>query len=329
MPGGLSEESFIERLRALAPREGLYGIGDDGALLSEADGRVVASDTLVEEVHFFADAAPADVGYKLLATNISDLHAMGALPRAWTMNVATPTLDAAWADAFIEGLSTARDELAPELALIGGDTTRSPGPLVLSATLVGRCVRTREGRLSPLSRSGARPDTRVWVRGALGWAAAGLHAITHGVARELPSLGRALSAHRRPLPPPAEPSAWERLDAGLDVSDGLAKDLGRLARASGVGVELDEEALRDLDLDRLHAALSAGGEALAWVLSGGDDYALVGTADERPGPDWRCIGRTVGSEPTLTLRRADGSRRALAGEGFEHFEAATEAGRRP
>lgn len=331
----LSEEAFIARLASQVDaagggREGVESIGDDGAQLRVSDGRVIATDTMVEQVHFFADACPSDVAFKLLATNISDLHAMGALPRAWTLSVAAPALDAAWTDALIRGFVEARAALAPDLALVGGDTTRSPGPVVLSATLVGACARRRGGRLQPLERGGARAGTRVWVRGALGWAAGGLELYRRDAAGQ-PALPlppdvsafaeRARAAHRRPLPPSAEPRAWSQLDAGLDVSDGLAKDLGRLARASGVGIELDAAAIADAELEALGAAL--GVDAQRWALHGGDDYALVGAAPAQPGPEWRAIGRVTRAEATLTLSHPDGSREALRDAGFEHFGAAS------
>lgn len=245
------EDEVILRLQAAAgpPPPGTVGIGDDAAV--RPDGTVYTVDTLVEGTHWDHRLDPADVGWKLVATNASDLAAMGARPR-WCLLAATlpAPVDLAWVDAFAAGLGDACRRYG--LALIGGDTTRGPAR-VLSLTAAGHALR-------PIRRAGARPGDDLWVTGTLGLAAEGFLSPAPRPA--------ALARLRRPEPPVAFGPALA--EAGLptammDLSDGLRRDLARLCAASGVGAVVEPGAL-------------PGDGPLAWRVGFGEDYELLFTA---------------------------------------------------
>ncbi len=258
-------ESFvIETLIREAARAGGYrprlGAGDDAAWLRS--GEVVTTDTMVEGVHFDAQLSPEDVGWKLVAVNASDVGAMGARPTWALLNLCLPRpLDRGWVSAFAAGLAAAMR--AWEITLVGGDTTRSPGPVFASLTLAGQTDQ-------PVTRSGARPGDAIWVTGALGEAAAGFL----GVDGLRPPSG--LAWLRRPHPPVAlGASLGERglVTAMMDLSDGLSMDLPRLCAASGVGAQIDPARLP------LGPALRAARAPLPYQVAFGDDYQLLFTAD--------------------------------------------------
>lgn len=236
------------------------GIGDDAALLRLRAGHelVLSTDTLNVGVHFFADVPPADLGHKALAVNLSDLAAMGAEPLGFTLALSLPAVDADWCAALIGGM--AATAAAHGIALVGGDTTR--GPLSLTVTVLGEVPAGQA-----LRRSGARPGDLIAVSGRLGDAAGALRALLAGETPE-PDLLRALL---RPEPRLALGLALRGLaDAAIDISDGLLADLGHLARASGVVVQLDSARLP------VSAALKTARPA-DWAdcaLAGGDDYEL-------------------------------------------------------
>ena len=257
------EFDLIAHIRARAGQRAdvVLGIGDDAALLQAPAGRqlVVTADTLNAGVHFPEATTAHDIGWKSLAVNLSDLAAMGAEPAWCTLSLSLPASDPAWLDAFLDGfLGLARRH---GVALIGGDTTR--GPLAIAVTAIGTVEPDRA-----LRRDGARAGDDVWVSGTLGDAAAALHLLPASPAdlrerldRPVPrvELGRRLAglAH-----------------AALDVSDGLLADLGHLCRASGVGAEVE--------LDRLPASATLcaypASERFGWQATGGDDYELCFTA---------------------------------------------------
>ena len=277
----MAEFDLIERIRARAiARDGvLLGIGDDAALLQVPAGHelAVTADTLNAGVHFPADAAPADIGWKALAVNLSDLASMGARPAWCTLSLSLPGDDTAWLDAFLDGFLGLADTHA--VALVGGDTTR--GPLSIAVTAMGW---VEAG--AALRRDGARPGDDVWVTGTLGDAAAALVLGGYvpipldGVAMPVVEAGNAAALRAR-LARPAPRVAVGRALAGLahacvDVSDGLLADLGHICRRSGVGAEIElarlpaSPALRAAYADdELRAALQA---------AGGDDYELCFSA---------------------------------------------------
>ena len=328
----MAEFDLIERIRARAiARDGvLLGIGDDAALLQVPAGHelAVTADTLNAGVHFPADATPADIGWKALAVNLSDLASMGARPAWCTLSLSLPGDDTAWLDAFLDGFLGLADTHA--VALVGGDTTR--GPLSIAVTAMGW---VEAG--AALRRDGARPGDDVWVTGTLGDAAAALVLGGYvpipldGVAMPVVEAGNAAALRAR-LARPAPRVAVGRALAGLahacvDVSDGLLADLGHICRRSGVGAEIElarlpaSPALRAAFADdELRAALQA---------AGGDDYELcfsastaareaVARALEQAGTTGTRIGRITDGDGVRALA-ADGSPWRPFRGGYVHF----------
>ncbi len=248
----MTEADIIARIAAVTPRGAeRLGIGDDGAIL--ADGLVVTTDSMVEGIHWDARLDPADVGWKLVAVNISDLGAMGARPAWATLALALPrradgTADGRWLDAFAAGLGEACRHWS--LPIVGGDTTASPGPRVLTLTAGGHAPR-------PVLRSGGRAGDCLAVTGALGRAAEAFFS-------SAPS-PEAVSWFRRPEPPLALALALAEsghLHAMMDLSDGLGIDVAHLAIASGCGADITSAAV-------------PGGGSLPDRLAFGEDYELL------------------------------------------------------
>jgi thiamine-monophosphate kinase len=265
---------LIRRRTAQARDDVLLGIGDDAALLRPPRDHdlAVAVDTLVEGVHFPVGTAPADIGWKALAVNLSDLAAMGAAP-AWALLALTlPQADRGFVEGFADGF--AQLAAPSRLALVGGDTTQ--GPLSVSVTVHGFVPRDRA-----LRRDGARVGDVVFVTGTLGDAAAALRCIDRGDARadallSAPAGTREALLKRlhRPQPRLAAGAALRGVaSACIDVSDGLLADLAHICTASGVGAEIDADALP------LSSALLTLFDAQArdFALGGGDDYELCFT----------------------------------------------------
>ncbi|WP_202839017.1 thiamine-phosphate kinase [Luteimonas saliphila] len=260
------EFDLISRIRDRAPRrvDVVLGIGDDAALLQVPSGMqlVVAMDTLNAGVHFPAAAAPADIGWKALAVNLSDLAAMGAQPAWCTLSLSLPEAASAFVDGFLDGFL----ELAArhDVSLVGGDTTR--GPLSICVAVHGL---VEPGRA--LRRAGAGVGDDVWVTGTPGDAAAALAALQAGAA-----VDRALRARLdRPTPRVAAGRALAGIaSACIDVSDGLLADLGHVCAASGTGACIELEALPvSKALTRFRPELR-----WPWQATGGDDYELCFTA---------------------------------------------------
>jgi len=257
----------VERLGTSASV--LVGPGDDAALVLAPDGRVVATtDVLVEDVHFRLDWSSAyDVGRKAAAANLADVAAMGATGTALLVGLAAPPdLPVAWATDLADGL---RDEAALVGAVVvGGDTVTSER-IVVSVTALGDL-----GGRAPVLRSGAQPGDRVVVAGRLGWSAAGFAMLRHGGV----PIEALVEAHLRPTPPYAMGPALAEAGATsmCDVSDGLLADVGHLARASGVHIDVESRRFaRDPLLGK--AVRVVGGHPLDFVLTGGEDHALVAT----------------------------------------------------
>lgn len=270
----LGEFAIIERYfaRRAADPDVVLGIGDDAAIVTAREPIAVAVDTLVGGVHFPQGFAPEDIGYRALAVNLSDMAAMGAVPRWCTLALTLPEGDAAWLEAFAAGLF----ELAAEfgVALIGGDLTR--GPLTVSVQIIGTLPGGRA-----LRRAGGKPGDDVYVTGSLGDAAAGLalwRAQNETGANDAGAAGEALRARfRRPVPRVAAGRALSTLaHAAIDVSDGLIADLTHLCAASGCGAEIEVERLPLSAELRAASTLDAAYES---ALAGGDDYELCFTAE--------------------------------------------------
>jgi len=287
----------------------LLGPGDDAAIVTASDGRVVAStDVLVEGRHFRCDWSSAtDVGHRAAAANLADIAAMGAVPTGLLIALcAPPDLDVAWAEGLADGL--AAEAALAGASVVGGDISASP-TLTVAVTALGDLR-----GLDPVVRSGARPGDKVAVAGRLGHAAAGLTVLTRGF-RSPKVLVEAL---RRPeVPYPSGPRA-ARLGATsmIDVSDGLLADLGHVADASGVAIDVRTGALAVPDALRdVASALSV--DPYTWVLAGGDDHALVATfpAETELTEEWTVIGE-VAEGAGVTV---DGAAYTDAPPGWDHF----------
>ncbi|MGE7138019.1 thiamine-phosphate kinase [Luteibacter sp. NPDC031894] len=316
------EFDLIERIRRhteVNRDDVIEGIGDDAAVVAVPAGRelAIAVDTLVEGVHFPAGTAPADIGWKALAVNLSDLAAMGATPAWALLALTTPDGD----EAFFDGLARGFAELATpyRLALIGGDTTR--GPLTVTVAVHGFSAPGEA-----LLRSGARVGDVVMVTGTLGDAAAGLRCLDEPDASVYAALVERL---HRPTPRVSAGQALRGIaTACIDVSDGLVADLGHICAASGVGADIDAAML-----PRSSALLThfAEADALDFALAGGDDYELcftvpadrageVGATLARLGCGATRVGRIVEGAGVRVLD-AHGQVYETARAGWNHFAA--------
>jgi thiamine-monophosphate kinase len=276
----------------------LLGPGDDAAVVTAPDGRVVAAcDVLVEGVHFARSWSTAyDVGRKAAAANMADVAAMGAMTTGLLVALVAPDdLETSWALELADGLADEAGLVGA--SVVGGDVSRGPC-VVVAVTALGDL----NGR-APVTRGGARPGDVVALCGTTGRSAAGLAVLERGFGSP-----RALvAAHRRPSPPYASGPAAS--DAGatamVDVSDGLVSDLGQLARSSGVTIEIDKADV-PLDPDVASLASAYGRVADEWLFTGGEDHALVATfASGAALPDgFTAIGRVrvaQAGEPTVLV----------------------------
>lgn len=277
------EFDLVARIRArCATRDDvLLGIGDDAALLAPPAGMqlAVSMDTLNAGVHFAEDASPADIGWKAMAVNLSDLAAMGAAPAWCTLSLSLPRGDAAWIDAFLDGFLGLAD--AHRVALVGGDTTR--GPLSVCVAVHGF---VEAG--SALRRSGARVGDDVWTSGTLGDAAGALAQSRAGNVVDA-ALRMRLD---RPVPRIALGRALRGIaNACIDISDGLLADLGHACIASGVGAEVELAVLPASPA--LQSAFDPASRR-SLQATGGDDYELCFTAREANRDDIERIARETG-----------------------------------
>ncbi|ASW57498.1 thiamine-phosphate kinase [Plantactinospora sp. KBS50] len=304
------EFGLIARVTArLDPgRSCLLGPGDDAALVAAPDGRVVAStDVLVDGRHFRRDWCSAtDVGHRAAAANLADIAAMGARPTALLVALCVPPdLPTAWAEGLADGLGA--EAATVGAGVVGGDMSASP-TITIAVTALGDLA----GR-APVLRSGARPGDVVALAGRTGYAAAGLTVLSRGF--RTPKL--LVGAYRRPeVPYPAGPAAARAgATAMIDVSDGLLADLGHVATASGVAIDLRREAF-EVPPQMRDAAHALGQDPYDWLLGGGEDHALAATfpADAALPDGWRPVGR-VGAGGGVTV---DGQRYA-GPAGWDHF----------
>ncbi|HEX7816365.1 thiamine-phosphate kinase [Dyella sp.] len=316
------EFRLIERIRArtMQGREDVrLGIGDDAAVLAVPVGQelVAAIDSMVEGVHFPVGTASADIGWKSLAVNLSDLAAMGAMP-AWALLALTlPQAEPAFIEGFTEGFA----ELAQSyrLALVGGDTTR--GALTVSVAVHGFVPPGQA-----LTRSAAQPGDVIFVTGTLGDAAAGLHCLQANVQSSAHGdylIGRL----NRPTPRvQAGMALRDMAHACIDVSDGLLADLGHICVASGVGAEIDASLL---PYSSAMLGLFDDVSARDFALGGGDDYELCFTVPAARAADTQAnlarlgcggtrIGRIVEGQG-VRVRDAQGHWLDAVRRGWEHF----------
>jgi thiamine-monophosphate kinase len=267
---------------------------------------VASTDLLIENRHFRRDWSTAnDIGHKAAARNFADIVAMGAVPTALLVGFAGPgSLDVEWVDGLVAGLREECGEVGA--AVVGGDVTAAD-VVMLGITALGDL----QGR-DPITIDGARPGDVVAVSGRLGWAAAGFAVLSRGFRSPV----SVVSAHRRPELAYAEGPNAAALGATAmtDVSDGLVADLGNIAEASGVRIDVRADALDvAAKLREVGAALNV--DPLVWVVTGGDDYALAATFPNGTLlPDsWRVIGLVGDGEGV----RVDGRRWPVGGH--EHF----------
>lgn len=321
MSGMRGEFALIdELLKSLAKGfPGALGLTDDAALVDVPDGQslVIAKDAIVAGVHFFKDDPADAVAQKLLRVNLSDLAAMGASPLAYLTVIARPReLADAWLEGFARGL--AQDQLRYGLSLIGGDIVSTPGPLLLSCTILGLVERGRA-----LTRSAARPGDVIWVSGTLGDAALGLRVIK-GLAVTEDEAFYLIERYRRPEPRLALGQRLRGLaHAAIDVSDGLLADLGHILEESGVKGRIEIERL---PISSVAHGLPGWLEA---ALGGGDDYELLFTAPETAtaaiedlaaelGLRLSAIGR-IDAGCGLEVVDASGAPVTVEGHGWRHF----------
>jgi thiamine-monophosphate kinase len=287
-----SELSFIAALRAVAGHPAARGLNDDCAVLDLGEEALVLThDAMAEGVHFLPESDPADVAWKLVATNLSDLAAKGAEPLGVLLGYQFGADDAR----FLEGLREVLERY--DTPLLGGDTISATGSQVLGLTAIGRAT----CRPVP-SRSGARAGDGLWITGPVGAAMTGFEALKAGHGDS--------AAYRRPRPLLAEGrSLAPRVTAMMDVSDGVLLDAARMARASGVTMAIDSAAVP------IAAPEARRAEALRW----GDDYQLLFTlpAGEEPPVAAYRIGTVLpcGENPLLLDEKPLGEADGL---GFQH-----------
>ena len=309
--------------------EGALGLADDCAVLSPRPGTdlVLTTDAIAAGVHFLPDDAPEDIAWKALAVNVSDLAAKGATPLVYQMALSFPELPSRETmERLSAGLQEAQDALG--IVLSGGDTDRRPGPLTITIVAIGELP---SGTL--VKRSGARPGDRLFVSGTLGDSAFGLKLRRGDAETAKWNLTDEEKAHLvgrylRPRPRlDMRPCLTRWATAAMDLSDGLAKDLGRMASLCGAGAEVE--------IARLPLSPAAGkviasdGEAIEGVLAGGDDYEILFTVAPKDVAAVNAWTRESGiavteigamtEGSTVTLRDANGKRFPLLLTGWDHF----------
>ncbi|HSU35346.1 MAG TPA: thiamine-phosphate kinase [Propionibacteriaceae bacterium] len=309
----LGEFSLIAAItaRLVTGPDVLVGPGDDAAVLSLGSPIATSVDVLVEGVHFRRDWSPAtDVGRKSVAVSVADIEAVGARATSVLVGFSAPdTLEVAWALEFATGLK--QECAAAGVSLVGGDVTRSRD-ITISVTVLGEF----DGR-DPVLRSGARAGDQVAMTGRLGWAAAGLVVLGRGFR----SPRAVVEAYRVPVVGYGAGAAAARAGATsmIDISDGLLADLGHVATASGVGIDLRREAFEIPD--PLQAVTAATGtDPYTLILTGGEDHALAATfpAGTTIPDGWTVIGtvQAADEEPGQVL--VDGAAWEEPG-GWDHF----------
>jgi thiamine-monophosphate kinase len=299
----------------------ILGVGDDCALLSVATGKelAVSTDTMVSGVHFLPNTDPRNLGHKALAVNLSDLAAMGAAPRWFTLALTLPEVDHSWLEPFAAGLLALADEAGIEL--VGGDTTR--GPLSMTLTVMGEVPAGKA-----LRREGARAGDDVWVSGTLGDAALGLRCLQARVS--LPEAQRIYSVSCLDRPT-ARLALGMRLlglaNSAIDLSDGLLADLGHICERSHLGARLELNAIP------ASSVMADQPEAIRieCQLAGGDDYELCFTSPVNVRRGIAALSRDLGLALTrvgimtegesVLVMDTDGRSVASERSGYDHFAA--------
>ena len=314
----LGENEALRRTVArLNPGEfAIVGSGDDAAVVATSDDRfVVTTDTMIEGHDFKLDWSTGyDLGWKAVASNVADVAAMGARPTALVVALAVPaSTEIAWLEAFADGLREACLSLAPGASVVGGDLAAS-NQVMIAVTAHG----SLEGR-APVLRSGAQPGDILAVAGTLGRAAGGLALLQSGEATAISAYDDWVNVQRRPQPPVKAgiDAAISGATSMLDLSDGLAKDAHRIARASGVTLVIDRVQLAGFEAMLEEPAMRIGATAIDWVIGGGEDHSLLATF----APDvlipraFKPIGRVIARGEADVLLDAQ----PLAEQGWDSF----------
>ncbi len=316
MPHRYTEDEIIARVFAPIAGPAALGLKDDAALLEPGqEPLVVTTDMLVAGVHFYAADPPALIAKKALRVNLSDLAAKGAEPVGFLLSLALPSdWTNEWLSAFAAGL--AEDAHSYSAPLIGGDIASTPGPLTISITALGRASRF-------VPRSGAKPGDAIFVSGPIGDAALGL------ALRRDPALAARVSSSARDhligrylLPHPRlDLASWlgVHANAAMDVSDGLAGDLTKLARASGVGAVIDLPIVPLSEAAREAVALDP--RLFETAITGGDDYEILFTAapERAPLAGSSRIGEIIAGEQPPLFRDAHKKPVFFKKLSFQHF----------
>lgn len=326
-----SEEAIIQgHFASLAQGfPGALGLRDDCASIAPSAGSelIVTTDALREGIHYFADDPPADVGWKALAVNVSDLAAKGAKPLGYVMALSFPCLpDDQWLRGFTAGLNKAQQAFG--MHLIGGDTDRAPGPVSIVLTAFGTVP---SGQM--LRRDGARAGDLLFVTGTLGDSALGLLLRQHdegALSWQIADAERHYLIDRYLRPRPVVGLRQALLDhasAAMDLSDGLMKDAGRLAQASGTALTMR---FADLPLSAAAAGVIASDPGLcSAIVAGGDDYELLVAVPPQRAAGFKQLARAAAVAVTrigevndgagLTLAKSDGQPMQLEEPGWDHF----------
>ena len=323
------EDSLIARyFKPLATDPGAFNLVDDAAILKAVgEDIVVTTDAIVEGVHFLSDDPPDAIARKALRVNLSDLAAKGATPAGFVLTLALRNADDAWLTSFARGLG--KDAGLFGCPLLGGDTVSTPGPLMVSITAFGRVP---SGKM--VHRGGAKPGDRVVVTGTIGDAALGLDILKEGpvaavLADDAAAKEMLIGRYRVPQPRNALASAVrEHASAAMDVSDGLAGDLAKLCKASGMSAVIDAPSIPvSAPAGRL---LARGAVGIGTIVSGGDDYEILCAIPENrfeafaesagiAGVAVTSIGTVIGGSTAPRFLDCEGREIALPRLSYSHF----------
>ena len=323
------EDSLIARyFKPLATDPGAFNLVDDAAILKAVgEDIVVTTDAIVEGVHFLSDDPPDAIARKALRVNLSDLAAKGTTPAGFVLTLALRNADDAWLTSFARGLG--KDAGLFGCPLLGGDTVSTPGPLMVSITAFGRVP---SGKM--VHRGGAKPGDRVVVTGTIGDAALGLDILKEGpvaavLADDAAAKEMLIGRYRVPQPRNALASAVrEHASAAMDVSDGLAGDLAKLCKASGMSAVIDAPSIPlSAPAGRL---LARGAVGIGTIVSGGDDYEILCAIPENrfeafaesagiAGVAVTSIGTVIGGSTAPRFLDGEGREIALPRLSYSHF----------
>lgn len=329
--GHLGEFELIARYFApLAKDAAALALRDDAAVLRPPESReiVISCDTVVAGVHFLPDDPPDSIAHKALAVNLSDLAAKGAKPYVYLLALTLPKEPAPdWLEAFASGLRALQEQAG--ICLVGGDTTRTPGPLTITITALGLVPQGHA-----VLRLGAKPGDRLYVSGSIGDACLGLRLLKESALAKAWGLSEEQSAflierYRRPEPRGNLALLVRNFAQGaIDVSDGLVGDIAKLAQVSHVGAVI--EASRVPFSPAARQALQHEPELLETLLTAGDDYEIVAAVPESSaggfeaeaaakGASVTVIGRIEGQADEVRVLGPDGKTLTLERQGFSHF----------